>query len=84
MNVILKGRQFLAVYALTIVSLLVLAVFVNADWTALSPVSIPIVESEHPYPNNFDDVWMVTNTDPNAEASRLPLTRIYHMTYRHK
>jgi len=47
-----KSHQFFAACILTTASLLALAVLVSADWTALSPVSVPIVESEHPYPNN--------------------------------
>ena len=34
-------------------------------------VMIPVVECEHPYPNNFDDFWLVPNIDTQADATRL-------------
>ncbi|MCS6842960.1 MAG: hypothetical protein NZ528_01350, partial [Caldilineales bacterium] len=37
---------------------------------------IPAVESEHPYANNGDEVWLVSNPDADAGATRLRFARL--------
>lgn len=32
---------------------------------------IPIIESEHPYPNNHDQSWLISNPDAKAGATRV-------------
>jgi hypothetical protein len=46
----------------------------SIDVQAGSLDDIPIVESAHPYPNNFDDSWIIEC--PGAEASRIHFSRI--------
>ncbi|MCI0564065.1 MAG: hypothetical protein MN733_36785, partial [Nitrososphaera sp.] len=49
---------------------------VKADSIAIAQtgsgvVVIPTVESDHPYPNNHDDFWLVPSIDAQADATRL-------------
>jgi len=37
---------------------------------------IPVVESAHPVANNFDDLWLISNPDPTAGATRIRLARL--------
>ena len=37
---------------------------------------IPVVESAHPVVNNFDDLWLISNPDPTAGATRIRLARL--------
>ena len=37
---------------------------------------IPVVESAHPVANNFDDLWLISNPDPTAGATRTRLARL--------
>jgi len=37
---------------------------------------IPVVESAHPVANNFDDLWLISNPDPTAGATRIRLAKL--------
>ena len=37
---------------------------------------IPVVESPHPYPNEYDESWLVSNLDAEAPATRLHFARL--------
>ncbi|HIC87825.1 MAG TPA: hypothetical protein EYP04_00230, partial [Anaerolineae bacterium] len=37
---------------------------------------IPVVESPHPYPNGYDESWLVSNLDAQAQATRLHFARL--------
>ena len=50
--------------------------FTSVHSASTSAVSIPVVESKHPYSNGLDDSWTITNLDKNAVASRLYFSRI--------
>jgi len=44
-----------------------------------SPTTPPtgcLVESPHPYPNDYDNTWTITNPDTNATASRIHFSRL--------
>jgi hypothetical protein len=56
-----------------LVAMLVVAVAglapAQADQTCLA-------ESPHPYPNNYNNIWTLTNPDPSATSTRLHFSRI--------
>ena len=41
-----------------------------------STLLLPAIESTHPYADSFDDSWLISNTDPNAQATRIHLARL--------
>ena len=37
---------------------------------------IPVVETEHPVANSFSDLWLISNPDPTAGATRIRLAKL--------